>query len=324
MAKLWGWWTRHKLEILEAYLRAFTVASTKASQRIYLDLFAGWPENVSRETNEQILGSVHRALSVRPPFTRLCMFERDGKAQKLAHAIHEAYPGRTGIRVYPGDCNTQVTRALNDLRPVQWAPTFAFIDQFDSEVHWSTLEQIARFRHAKTKAELWILFATGQYPRGLNIHGAAMNAAYGDSLTRMLGTEEWIDIAEGRRRGLLEPRAARAEWVNLMRWRLENVLGYAKTFPFTMKNTNGNDIYDMVFATDHHAGEKIMRDIYGKELGRHEVMRQQALALRRDQRRMEATGEEALFPVTEEMIKLPNESIYAPEPPHEPYRLPKS
>ncbi|GAA4434626.1 three-Cys-motif partner protein TcmP [Phytohabitans houttuyneae] len=205
MAKLWGWWTRHKLQILEDYLQAFATATKSVEERIYLDLFAGWSENISRETDEQILGSVHRALRATPPFTRLCLFEVEGKAQRIEAAIHKAYPGRKGIAVYPGDCNIQVSRALVDLRRVAWAPTFAFIDQFDSEVHWSTLEKIANFRLRGPKAEMWILFATGQYPRGLNIHGDELNSTYGDTLTRMLGTEEWINIAEARRRGILDP-----------------------------------------------------------------------------------------------------------------------
>ncbi len=327
MAKLWGWWTRHKLQILEDYLQAFVRASSSVKERIYLDLFAGWPENISRETDEQILGSVHRALGVQPPFTRLCLFEMDGKAQRLDEAIRQAYPGRDGIRVYPGDCNIQVSRALADLREVCWAPTFAFIDQFDSEVHWSTLERIARFRRGKTKAEMWILFATGQYPRGLNIHGVELNAAYGDTLTQMLGTEEWVDIAEARRRELLDPATARAEWVNLMRWRLQRVLGYAESHAFTMKNTNGNDIYDMIFVSDHPVGDKIMRHLYGKALSEHEAMRQHALAQRRDERREKNKGLMALFPVTEGMVKTAKvvaDRMYTPEPPHEPYRLPRS
>lgn len=326
MPKLWGWWTRHKLQILERYLQAFAQASSSVSERIYLDLFAGWPENVSRETDEQILGSVHRALRVNPPFTRLCLFEVDRKAQRLAAAITKAYPNRSGIKVYPGDCNLQVARALADLKPVRWAPTFAFIDQFDSEVHWSTLEQIASFRRGKTKAELWILFATGQYPRGLNIHGTEMNAAYGKTLTKMIGTTQWADIAEARRRGLLSAPEAREEWVNLMRWRLQHDLGYRASYAFTMKNTNGNDIYDMIYATDHPVGDKVMRHLYGKALSEHEEMRRHALALRRDQRREKSTGIIPLFPVTTDMLKdtpVEPESIYDPDPPHAPYHLPK-
>jgi three-Cys-motif partner protein len=322
--KSWGWWTRHKLQILGEYLQAFATASNSLDQRIYLDLFAGWPKNVSRETDEPILGSVHRALGVDPPFTRVCLFELGTKARQLEDEIRSHYPERRGVCVYEGDCNLTVGPALNDLRDVSWAPTFAFIDQFDSEIRWPTLQQISRFRRGKTKAEMWILFATGLYPRGLNLHGEAMNASYGDSLTEMLGSEQWIPVAEARRRGLLSAKEARAEWVNLMRWRLQEDLGYGHSYGFTMKNTNGQDIYDMIFATDHSAGDKIMRYLYGKALTEHEEMRRHALTLRHD-RRQQDKGVVGLFDISPDLVsssKVASAQIYEPEPPHEPYTLP--
>ena len=323
--KSWGWWTVPKLKILEDYLNAFAQASKyRASERIYLDLFAGWPDNVSRETNEEILGSAHRALRAQPPFTRVCLFELGPKARRLETALREAYPGRTGLRVYGGDSNVQLAQALKDLREVDWAPTFAFIDQFSSQVHWSTLVQLARFRRAKTKAEMWILFATSMYPRGLVMPGGKMNADVAEAITRMLGTEEWHYIVEGRRRGLLSGREARDEWVNLMRWRLENELGYAKSHVFTMKNTSGHDLYDMIFTSDHEAGDRIMHHLYNKAASEHEEMRQHALALRRD-RRAADRGEIPLFAVTRDMVarEAGGQSVYVHEPPHEPYRLPR-
>lgn len=321
--KPWGWWTQHKLQILGDYLQAFATASKSLEERVYLDLFAGWPENVSRETGEPILGSVHRALQARPPFTRVCLFEMDPKAKELELAVRQAYPGRPGIRVYAGDCNMKVAGALADLRRdrVDWAPTFAFVDQFSSELRWSTLDMLSRYRRGKTKTELWILFATGLYPRGLNLHGEAMNASYGDTLTDMIGSEEWIPIAAGRRRGFLDPGEARSEWVNLMRWRLEQQLGYQHTYGFTMKNTNGQDIYDMIFATDHHAGDKIMRHLYGKALREHEAMRRWAV-MRRRESRLEDSGVHSLFDVSPDMVHADAETMYQPTPPHEPYKLP--
>lgn len=293
-------------------------------ERIYLDLFAGRPDNVSRETGEGILGSAHRALRAQPPFTRVCLFELEGHAERLDQALRDAYPGRPGLRVYPGDCNQQVASALRELESVRWAPTFAFIDQFDSEVHWTTLEQIARFRRGRTKAEMWLLFATDQYPRGLTLPGDEVNVPYGDTITQMLGTDAWRHIADGRRRGLLTSTQAREEWVNLMRWRLQDELGYAKSHPFTMRNTAGREIYDMIFTSDHDAGDRIMTHLYGKAESEHEEMRQHALALRRD-RRAEERGDVALFPLTPEMVSpaaTSYEASYVYEPPHKPYRLP--
>lgn len=321
--KPWGWWTEHKLQILGDYLQAFVTASSRADQRIYLDLFAGWPDNVSRESDEPILGSVQRALGVEPPFTRVCLFELGAKARRLDDEVRRAYPRRTGIRVYEGDCNVTLLRALHDLRSVNWAPTFAFIDQFDSEIRWTTLEQIARFRRAKTKAEMWILFATGLYPRGLNLHGEVINMRYGDTVTAMLGTEDWWPIAEARRRRILDAPSARAEWVNLMRWRLQTVLGYARSYGFTMKNTGGQDLYDMIFVTDHEAGDRIMRHLYGKAAAEHEAMRRYAVARRRDRRRREK-GEDTLFEMSGFVGSETADATtaFSIEPPHEPYTLP--
>lgn len=69
-ARSWGWWTEQKLDILGDYLSAFTRASTKSSQTVYLDLFAGQAQNVSRSRGEHpIRGSVRRAMDAQPPFT---------------------------------------------------------------------------------------------------------------------------------------------------------------------------------------------------------------------------------------------------------------
>jgi three-Cys-motif partner protein len=50
MARPWSYWTRNKLEILAGYLQAFNSAAQRSRHRIYLDLMAGQPENVDRDT----------------------------------------------------------------------------------------------------------------------------------------------------------------------------------------------------------------------------------------------------------------------------------
>lgn len=302
MARSWGWWTQHKLDILGDYLQAFATASKGVDERIYLDLFAGWPENVSRETNEPILGSVHRAIAASPPFTRICLFELPSKARRLEAALREQYPKRREIAVYPGDSNLTVSRALSDLAQngLRRAPTFAFIDQYDHEIHWSTLQKIATFKDPRrTKAEMWILFGTSFYARGLQLQQETLDSDYGDGLSRMFGSDEWRDITEGRRRRLLSPEQWRTELVNLMRWRLHQVLDYKESLALTVRNTNGSDLYDMIFVTDHPVGERIMKHLYGKSWAQQEAMRQHALAVRRTRKRS-AQGEAPLFDVPRE------------------------
>src|SRR3954447_15538958 len=84
--RAWGFWTRHKLAILEDYLPAFLHASkNKASEYVYLDAFAGEGEGIDRLTGEQFPGSSRIALDVAVAggFTRLRFFERTSKASEL-------------------------------------------------------------------------------------------------------------------------------------------------------------------------------------------------------------------------------------------------
>jgi three-Cys-motif partner protein len=317
----WGWWTRNKLQILEDYLAAFAIASKRQEHRIYLDLFAGRPDNESRETGETVLGSAHRAIGVQPPFTRIGLFELERNAKELNTAIRDTYPDTPGIKVFPGDCNDTIRQALRELAPVNWAPTFAFVDQYASELRWSTLEQIARFRRGKTKAEMWILFAPGMYGRGLAVRKENMNARYGEKLSEMIGGEQWVPIVNALRADRLAPAEAYEKWVNLFRWRLATVLGYQHTHNFTMKNTSGRHIYEMIFASDHPVGDKIMRDVYGAAARRSRAMHNHALAIRKEQR-LEKNGAQALFPIDPCMTEAPaiaDSQLYEPSPLEPPY-----
>jgi three-Cys-motif partner protein len=99
----WGFWTESKLDMLSSYLRAFNVASRRATATVYLDLFAGQDTNFNRHTGVLIEGSLKRALNTDPPFTVLRGFElRADRAASLEAAYQASAPGRD-VRIYPGD-----------------------------------------------------------------------------------------------------------------------------------------------------------------------------------------------------------------------------
>jgi hypothetical protein len=77
----------------------------------------------------------------------------------------------------------------------------------------------------------------------------------------------------------------RAELVNLMRWRLDNNLGYRTTLPLEFTNTNNNPIYTVIFATSNDTGSKIMTDVFAKHGVDLEKMRLSAKAQRRMRRK---------------------------------------
>jgi three-Cys-motif partner protein len=274
-----------------------------------------------------IRGSARRALETIPPFTVLRFFELAGRAAALKAALGAEYPDSCDrFQVVPGDCNATIAAALAELADFNWAPTFAFLDQQSTEVHWRTLQRLARHkREDKWKTELWLLCASGLLPRGLRLRTEAIDTTTADRMSAMFGTDAWTEALDARRAGELSGADFRSELTNLMRWRLEQDLGYKTTLVFKVTNTAGSEIFDMIFATDHWAGEKIMKDVYSAAERRQPALRQKA-QLQRRQAREEHKGCYGLFDLDELAPHKPDESLFEVKseqlPPHPPYRRP--
>ncbi|RAU98827.1 hypothetical protein DQP58_04825 [Mycobacterium colombiense] len=279
-ARPWSYWTRNKLEILNGYLPAFARAvSGKSSECIYLDLMAGQPKNVERHTGVEFDGSPVVAMKALPPFTRLRFGELSAsRAQALETHLREAFPGDTRYEVVQGDCNVTIDGILAGLADVAWAPTFAFVDQQAAEVHWSTIEKLARFRTNKQgwKAEIWILVSPTMINKGVRGRGGIPYEPYREQVDRLYGGGEWRQILRALDQRKLTPSEYRQQMVNLMRWKLEHELGYAITHRIPMQMPNKTEIYDMVFATDHEAGDRIMQHLYNEAALREPEMMRQA------------------------------------------------
>jgi three-Cys-motif partner protein len=272
--RTWGYWTQAKLQILARYLQAFATASKGVSERVYLDAFAGEGLGIDRLTGEEFKGSARIALDVADPaFTRLRYFELPERAKALEEQLRKEYPGRD-IRVYPGDCNESIPQALADLSGVRWAPT-AFLDPDGMALPWGTLEHLADHRTGSHKVELWMLFPTSGLLRTLSLRSEPSAADIARS-TRLFGSDQWQAVFEARRKNSIDGGQARAGYLNLMRWRLEKVLGYAQTHPLEIRNLQGGPIYDMIFATDHHAGTNVMSHLYSRASEEIPAMRQAA------------------------------------------------
>jgi three-Cys-motif partner protein len=320
----WGYWTRGKLDLLRRYLDAFTTTTkNKVSERIYIDAFAGQAENRDRLTGEPIEGSARIALSIDdPPFTRLHFFETADNAPRLEAALRRDFPGRR-FEVHGGDCNVLIPEVLRTLQDVSWAPTFAFVDPNGMEAAWSTLKAVAEFRRGKTKAELWLLFAAPMFSRVLRVDGTEVRPEDAAAIDAMFGTRDWREIYEARLVRQILPADARHEYLNLMRWRLQTILGYRWTHPLEVRNERGSPIYYMVFATDHDVGTKIMSDLYARAAAEFPAMREETRRVRRRQEEAER-GVLSLFGEDDTELDAPpkpGERFYEHEPPWTPWFL---
>lgn len=317
--RTWGFWTQLKLTMLRDYLAAFVVASQSQPERIYLDAFAGEGGGRDRLTGEEFRGSARIALDAGEGrgFTRFRYFELEPKAAELEAVLRADYPGRD-IRVYPGDCNAAIPKALAELRHLNWAPTFAFVDPDGMEVAWEPLVALADhkrgYRAASSlkpeyKVEVWMLFPSAGIMRTLALDAETLPDRDAVRATRLYGTALWRPIYELRRAGAISAKEAREEYVNLMRWRLEHDLGYRYTHPFELRNTAGVPLYHMILATDNDAGTDIMSSIYTNAAKVSPEMQQQA----RDRRH----GQQAFTFDVDIGAEQPS---YGYEPPWEPRR----
>jgi three-Cys-motif partner protein len=281
----WGFWTQAKLGVLEDYLDAFVVAASGASERVYLDAFAGEGTGLDRLTGEAFKGSARIALETNPPgFTRFRFFEKGQRASELEARLRSDYPDRD-IAVYAGDCNEAIPRALEELEPLRWAPTFAFIDPDGMELSWSTLRALAAhkggYRGGKSgkpeyKVELWMLFPSAGLMRTLALDEEKLKPTDEARATRLFGEESWRPIYARRLKGRLSGSDVREEYVNLMRWRIQRDLDYRWTHPLELKNTRGIPLYHMIFATDNEAGTRIMEHLYASAAAEIPAMQKEA------------------------------------------------
>ncbi len=317
----WDWWSEAKLQVLADYLQGFTRAVRGRSPGANcLDLFAGSFNNQRRYGSGTFPGSSQVALSTEPSFTRLAFFELSGPAARLRSDITMARAGDDRWRVFDGDCNETLPEALAWLEPVRWAPTFAFLDPRGLQVAWSTVQQLAEWRHdKKTKVEQWILMPEPALARVLGLQGVNGRRSAA-RLDRLFGSHDWLPIHQARRNGMLTPDEMRAEFVNLYRWRLENNLGYRTTHALQIVNTAGHPVYTLVFATDSAPGESIMGHLYGSAATTTIPAMQARAQVARQHRKEDEVGLQRLPGFDEFAIETaaPRAGAYEHTPPWEP------
>jgi three-Cys-motif partner protein len=287
----WQYWTRNKLDILAGYLPAFNTASMgKASERLYIDLMAGQPGNRDKTSGQEFDGSARLALQSEPGFTRHAFCEEASRAGVLESDLRTRFPHKD-FAVYGGDCNRTIDQVLSDLSDWRWAPTFAFIDQQAAEVTWTTLAKVSAFRKGQRKTELWVLASPAMIAKGV---AGTNGAEFATRVDKLYGNRDWRKIQAARDDRRISPAQYRDDMVDLLRWQLQNEMGYAQTERIPMRMTQGTPIYDMVFATDHPVGVSIMTHLYRRAAEREPRMIAEAKTVR-SKRRDERAGLMSLF-----------------------------
>ncbi len=195
--------TKKKLDVLDAYLGFFPLAlKTKGFRLLYVDAFAGTGEVLLAEADapmlpgiaperEKIDGSAVRALRATVPFDKYVFIEKSKtKLAALREQLAAQFPDRIALCEFKcADANDAIKEICGS---TDWKKSRAvvFLDPFGNQIEWETLKTIAQTR----AADVWYLFPTGlgiyrQIPKK-----GTPQATAADSITRMLGTDDWLRI----------------------------------------------------------------------------------------------------------------------------------
>jgi three-Cys-motif partner protein len=252
-----GPWVRDKLSFVELYSPALGHVVKRQWERWYfIDGLAGPGVNyIPQEGDARVWGSPLIALQADPPFHRCLMLELDrSNYEALAKRTWDFRPR---AHVEQGDVNTDLLPMMSTeiIGRERRHPMLVVLDPQGLEVHWDTVEAIARFRTYSLRAEMLILFpsvglarAAGAYPQ---------QPASERTLNLFWGDDEWKQLL-----GIPSAKAPIAA-LDLYLQKLQG-LGYNHAFSSAVKK-NGNRgpvMYWMVFATDSATGARIMRSCF--------------------------------------------------------------
>jgi len=267
-----GIWSEIKLEIIKKYASAFTTIMKNqswCSGYVYIDAFAGAGVNISRRTSEFISGSPLNALEIENPFTEYHFIDIDRvKAEALEILTQE----KSGIRIYPEDCNEALLRKIfPSLQYESKKRALCVLDPYGLHLRWETIMEAAKLK----TTEIFLNFPLMDMNR--NVLHKDLLSADPDQIERMnrfCGSEEWQGILYGEdkqmrlfgdtyRTKIVDSNIRLGDWFR--KERLEKAAGFRFVpEPVLMRNSKGGPLFFLFFASHNETGKKIVDEIFNK------------------------------------------------------------
>jgi three-Cys-motif partner protein len=284
-----GDWTDAKLQVLEGYLRAYTMAlKDKPSQdrpfkKIYIDAFAGTgyresctdattptplllPDLIEEEPQGLLDGSARVALKNSPQFDEYVFIERSAKRCLHLEDLKKEFPAlESNIAIRQGDANDEIQAMCTE---GNWRSSRAvlFLDPYGMQVDWKTIEAIA-----KTEAiDLWLLFPFGIGVNRLLKKDGDIPDSWRRRLDLFLGTEAWyhefykVEKGQPSLFGDEREKVAKVPIETIGRFfvdRLKSVFPGVAGKPGVLRNSANNPLYLLCFAAGNKRGAPIALEI---------------------------------------------------------------
>ncbi len=281
-----GDWTTEKLVRVRKYLEAYTTifhANERARYftTVYVDAFAGTgyrtqaqsasairrllPELAEADNQEFLEGSARIALRVEPPFHKYFFIEKDPYRAEQLRRLRDEFPNRAErIDIQVADANIYLQ---------QWCArtvwrrhrAVVFLDPYGMQVEWVTIQRISETR----AIDLWLLFPLGMAVNRLLTKGHPPPPEWGQALTRLFGTDEWLSRFYPAQRmltlfGETEQRTRQADFQNIGQFfveRLKTIFARVAENPLPLLNSRNVPLYLLCFASGNPKGSSTAVDI---------------------------------------------------------------
>ncbi|MDA1229808.1 MAG: three-Cys-motif partner protein TcmP [Planctomycetota bacterium] len=253
-----GPWTFEKLWWWNRYIEITTMAMVGKPQWpsvVYVDLFAGPGVCSTRRSGESFPGSALLAANAPKPFNKLIFCEEDPELAAACTARLQAHGAAHRSVVITGDCNLRIREIVDEIP--SGALTVAFVDPTGLHAEFSTLQMLTVGR----RVDLVILFADCMDI----VRNIAVYAEQSDSkLDRVLGPDSNWRV-EWRNLGNQSPTNVARLFIQIFKQQLARHLGYVFTADEVLKNTKGDAIYRLVYASKSDRGLDFWNKITMKE-----------------------------------------------------------
>lgn len=261
-----GTWSLEKLATLLLYFGAFSNACRSADGGYYVDGLSGpgvCRIKGAKQPPYRVWGSPLLALRTRPEFLRCILLDKNPRTVEILRARVADYGDRAGV--HEGDVNLELARLIQEQVPPR-APCLCFLDPQCTELSWTAVRSVALTPDRTRKPELLILFPLRMGLLRLLTTKRPISPESREGLDSTFPSREWWTVYEARLEGKISPECANSRYLDLYCGGLK-ALGYrwVRSKPIKAQLGPGmrrQEMYHLVFATDHPAGDKIMRDVF--------------------------------------------------------------
>lgn len=263
-----GYWSEIKLDILKEYAKAYSTilaAQRRPSlEHVYIDAFAGTGIHLSRTTGNLVPGSPLNALNIKPQFAHYYFIDIEKIKVQVLLEISKQMPE---VKVFEGDCNEILLKEVfQNVRYEDYRRGLCLLDPYGLHLDWTVIETAGKMK----SIEIFLNFPIADMHRNvLRKDPKKIDKKQKERMNRFWGDESWYDIVYVTNGNLFGYKEKTQNINNMIsdafRKRLTEVAGFSYVpKPIPMRNSSGNIIYYLFFASPNRAAEKIVKYIFKK------------------------------------------------------------